>query len=431
MIHTIKQTIKKRGVVLQNITSLFLFQGINYLSPILTLPYLIATLGAEKYGFIAFSQAITQYLIVFTEYGFNLTATKKISVNRANPKVISRIFSSVLIIKAALITISLLSLITAINIIEQLNQLQEILLYYFGMVVGQALFPIWLFQGMEKMKYITIVNVVSKGIFIILVFFLVKAPEDYKLVPLITSAGFVSAGLFSLIIAHKEFKVSFSWPGVKEIMIHLREGWHIFISSLAISLYRNTNLVILGFMSSGLVVGYFSIAEKITKLVQSLINPVSQALYPSFSLKLAKENNSAATKTLLHITKLYFIGLLALTAIFFALAPLAGYFIDEINERVILNIKILSPIILFGSLNYLIGVVGLVNLGYEKYFSSTVMISGAVNIALCCILVYILQDIGAAIALSLAEFTLFCLVVYKLRALSQNKNERSSGNSYL
>ncbi|MEJ2630544.1 MAG: oligosaccharide flippase family protein [Acidihalobacter sp.] len=93
------------SVLRKNIVSLFVLQGANYVLPLITVPYLVRVLGPENFGRIAFAQAFIQYFVVLTDYGFNLSATRAVALVRDDPAKLSSLFSAVMIVKAALMTI--------------------------------------------------------------------------------------------------------------------------------------------------------------------------------------------------------------------------------------------------------------------------------------------------------------------------------------
>lgn len=140
----------------------------------------------------------------------------------------------------------------------------EWLLYFltFGTVLGQVLFPIWFFQGIERMKYITLLNIIAKTIFTVLVFVLIHQKTDYIYVPFLGALGTIISGVLALGIIRKHFKVNFHLPSKNEIIHQLREGWYIFISTVAISLYSISNTFILGLFASNTIVGYYAGAKK-------------------------------------------------------------------------------------------------------------------------------------------------------------------------
>ena len=160
--------------VFENFISLSFLQGANYILPLITLPYLVRVLESDKYGLIMFAQAFIQYFVVITEYGFNLSATRLISLNRDNNTKISDIFFSVIFIKIFFMILSLFVISAIVFLISRFTADKEIYFLTFGIVIGNVLFPVWFFQGIEKMKYITVLHVLAKAIFTVLIFLFVK-----------------------------------------------------------------------------------------------------------------------------------------------------------------------------------------------------------------------------------------------------------------
>lgn len=272
---------KKR--LIENFFSLSLLQIANYILPLITIPYLVRVLGPEKFGLVSFAQAFIQYFVIITDYGFHLTATRKISLYRNQTDKINEIFSSVFAAKIFLCFLSLLLLLVVVFSIEKFRV--NWLLYFvtFGIVAGNMLFPVWLFQGMEQMKYITYINVSSKAIFTFFIFIIVKSEDHYLRVAFLNSAGYLFSGIISLYVVSTAFGIRPhipKWVSVKEEM---KDGFYVFLSFIGERLYTTSNIFILGLLTSNTAVGYYSAGERLVKALQGLFQPVSQVIYPHIS----------------------------------------------------------------------------------------------------------------------------------------------------
>ena len=131
---------KKR--LLENFFSLSLLQAANYILPLITIPYLVRVLGPEKFGLVSFAQAFIQYFVFLTDYGFNLSAVRKVSIYREDAKKISQIFSSVFVIKFLLCILSFSILASLVFSVDKFRSDWELYFVTFGMVVGNLLLPI-------------------------------------------------------------------------------------------------------------------------------------------------------------------------------------------------------------------------------------------------------------------------------------------------
>ena len=278
-------------------------------------------------------------------------------------------------------------------------------MYYltFGMVLGQVLFPVWFFQGMERMKYITFLNVLAKLIFTVAIFIFVKKTSDYLYVPLLNSLGFIVAGILALWIVFKDFGVFFRIPNFEDLKYHLKEGWYIFISTVAISLYTVSNTFILGLFTNNVIVGYYSAAEKLIKAVQGILGPISQSVYPYVS-KLINESKETGIS---FIKKLTFI----IGSSSFVLSLIIFLFADFI-VKIILGNQYLESIIVLRILAFLPFIIGLSNifgiqtmlaLNYKKAFSNILVSASAINIILAFILVPLYKHIGISFSVLISE----------------------------
>lgn len=387
----------------ENFVSLSVLQGANYILPLITLPYLYRVLGPADFGLVAFAQAFMQYFILFTDYGFNLSATGKISKCREDIAKVSQVTSAVMFIKLILLFLSLLLVLAFAFLIPKFKSDSLIYLYAFGAVIGNALFPVWFFQGMEKMRYITILNLLAKLIFTVAIFAFVKNQSDYLLVPAINSLGYIVAGVVSLWIVLKNFDVRLKAPKIAWVAEELRDGWHVFISTAAISLYTASNTFILGLFASNSIVGYYSAAEKVIKALQGLIVPMSQTIYPHINrlYDLSKE------LSLRFIRKAFFLvagaTFLISTITFLFADPIVSLVLGPQSKESIIIVRIMAFLPFIVGLSNIYGIQTMLTFGMKQVFSRILVFGGLTNILLALILTPLYKHVGTATAVVFTE----------------------------
>lgn len=291
-------TKEERKSVFENFLSLSSLQGINYLLPLIVLPYLIRVIGPAKFGLIAFAQALVQYFMIFTDYGFNLSATRQISLYREKKKKLNQIFSSVITVKLLLTLVSLVILMLIVNFIPRFQNDRLVYLVSFGAVLGNSLFPGWLFKGTEKMRYIAVINISCGAVYLLCVFLFVKGAGDFLVIPILNSSFFIITGLIGLYIAFRKFGVGFVLHKREYIAAEIKAGWNFFISVAAINAYTASRIFAVGLLTNNILTGYYSIAEKIASCVQTFpLDAFSQAVYPRLT-KIFDKNRKKALRLL-------------------------------------------------------------------------------------------------------------------------------------
>jgi polysaccharide transporter, PST family len=283
-------SVKKR--LIENITSLFALQGLVYFFPLITYPYLIRVLGAEKFGLLAFAQALIQYFVIFTDYGFNMSAPREIAIHRENADKLSSIFSETMLVKLALLLISSIAYFIIISTIPYFRNEWAVYLIYFLTVIGNVLTPIWFFQGIEQMKYVTLINFIARGSMTGCIFIFVRNTDDYLLAAGLQSGAYLLAGVLSIGILWGQALVKPSWPenwdGVRAAA---KESNQVFLSQLSMSIYSYGSVVMVGFVSGQALAGYYSIVQKFSAGVIGLVQPISQGLYPYLSRQFQDDQN--------------------------------------------------------------------------------------------------------------------------------------------
>lgn len=357
---------KKR--LLSNFFSLSVLQGANYLLPLITLPYLVRVLGPEKFGLVAFAQAFIQYFVILADYGFNLSATREISIHREDKQKVSEIFCSVMVIKLALTVLSFVTLCAVVFSFSKFKGDWQIYFLTFGTVIGQVLFPIWLFQGMERMKYIAFLNILAKTIFTVAVFIFIKHSSDYIYVPLINSAGFLISGVLALRIAKKNFCIGINTSGItaRGLYTHLREGFYVFSSLLSSTLLYRSPTVFIGILLNYSMVGFYSAAEKIVSALKGIILIFNQTVYPRLS-KLVVESKYRYFRAWY---KCLWVSLALSTFLFICVSIFAEKLIITLftaeYEYSIFILKFLSFSLILCSIIIWLGLLGMLVQGYAK-----------------------------------------------------------------
>lgn len=406
----------ERQRLFENFVSLSFLEIASFVLPLITLPYLFRVLGPAKFGIVAFFQALNNYFVLVTEYGFNLTATKDVSINRENKAVLSRILTDVTITRISLAVLTFIVMIIIVCFIDRFRDEKLIAFLFFGVVIGQVLFPQWIFQGMERMKYITILSVLSKLVFTILVFVFVKEENHYFLVPMFTSIGFIITGLLSMFIIIRHFDIKFKKPKISGILFQLKNGWQVFQSSVSISFYSTISILILGFFASNEIVGYYSAASRLIDAAKRSIRPIVQTLFPYVTKKVSVSREAGLI--VIRKTLKYLIPFMATISIsLFILAPLIINIIYSVStEEIITVFRILcwTPFVI--SFSAVFGLQTMIPLGMKQEYSRTYLIAAVFGILLFLIITPMYKHIGAATAVLTVETFVSIYMYFVLRS---------------
>ncbi|MFP6819795.1 oligosaccharide flippase family protein, partial [Acinetobacter sp.] len=290
-------------------------------------------------------------------------------------------------------------------------------LYYltFGTVLGQILFPVWFFQGVEQMRYITIINIVSKILFTIAIFVLVKQSSDYLLVPLLTSLGAIFAGIYSLFLVYKRFDIKFKIQKIHILISYLKGGSNLFYTSVLGNLLTSSGTVILSFVSTNTVVGYYSAAERLFRAVVGLFAPITQALYPISCRKVMYEETARS-----YIRKI--------ALIIGGMAFFIGTTVAIFSEKIITIVyggafpsysyilAVMMIWLFFGVINNIIGIQYLSASRKDKFYTFSFVVAGLVTVLLNLVLIPHLLINGVLVAMIVGEILLtICMLALIFR----------------
>lgn len=266
--------------MVSNFSFLAIISIANKFLPLLVIPYIVRTIGVEKYGVIMFAQAAMMYFQTTTKYSFELTATKFISFNRENIEKISDYFWNVIGTQILLFLMTLLVFLAIFFSFERFYIEKEVFFFSFLMVFTTIWAPMWFFQGIEEMKYIAIFNIIARVVYTVGIFIFIQEESDYIWIPLINSLSFLIVGIYVINFVRTKYKVRFRKPSFEQMKILLKEGSHIFFSNMSVIFYTSTNTVLLGLLTNYTAVGIYSLAETIFGAYSQIIKIYSTVVYP-------------------------------------------------------------------------------------------------------------------------------------------------------
>ncbi|MFT5849003.1 flippase [Psychroserpens sp.] len=401
--------------IIKNISSLFSIRVAGYIIPLITLPYLVRVLGPEGYGILAFCLAINQYFTIAVNYGFDLSATKKIAQNYDDKLNVSIIFWNVITVRLLISILGLVLLLLSFSISKDMLGLSPILLGAYLSVFGTALFPQWLFQGKEQLGTISLVRIVLQVINIPLLLFFVTSAKDVWIVALLSSLPMIFIVLFASYLIYKRHWVVWCKPSLRIMWNELIDGWHLFLSSAAISLYTTSTTVMLGIIAGPFSVAIYVAANKLLQAAQGLYSPISASFYPRVN-SLMKQSTSQALMLVKYLMKVQVGITLCISLSLFIFAP---YVVDILfgdgYERSVTVLKIMSALPIITGLSNIFGIQVLLTHGYKKEFSNVYLYSGIISLLTLIPLCYFFDSEGAATSVVITEIIVTLLMFLNVK----------------
>jgi len=287
MIKRIKNiyTNKKYAYIKENFFSLAFLQLFSMLMPLIVLPYIINVFGYELYGVIILAITFISYFQSITDYSFKITATRDITLNKQSNFRLSVIYSKVMIIKTFFLFISILLIIIAVSYYPVFYEFKYVFYLTILSLLGNYLFPDWFFQGIEKMKYITIINVIVRLFFTVLIFVFIKEKGDYLLYPILQGMGLITAGIVGQLTLYKRCEIRFYRIRRRHLVKSVKSNFPVFINQVFPMFYNNTTSLILGVFESNFLLGVFNAVKKMIELIVTMIGVFSRVFFPVLNVK--------------------------------------------------------------------------------------------------------------------------------------------------
>jgi len=358
---------KTAKTLFANFTYLSILEIIGLLLPLISYPYVIRTVGADNYGVVVFCQAIIAYVVIIINFGYNVSATRKISENRTNVFKIREIYSSIVYQKLLIFAICLVSGLFVLIFLKY--DYFVILLGFIGLCIQEVFFPTWLFQGLERMKFITIITFVAKCSCLILIFLFVHDKKDYACIPVLYSIGGFFTSVLSVIILKKKFDIYFVKVSKYRMKEDFLESLPFFTSRLSAIVMERGNVLVIGTFFSYDMVAIYDLCAKIVSILKTPFSLVAQVIYPN----VAKSKNMLLVKKSIKIVLLF--GAFVCLFVYLFAPNIILLLSDTSMLGAVSILKIMVLYVPIVGISYLFGASVLVVKGYSREYNLSVVYS--------------------------------------------------------
>jgi len=272
--------LKNNKKVVENYFFMTVLQVLNSLFYLLIYPFLIRTLGPESYGLYIFAMSIVTYFIIFVSFGFEMPAVKIIAQNADNYTIKSQTLSGVLSAKIYLEIVAALFFGIIILAIPSLRSNWLVFSICFIQTISNIFFPQWYFQGVQRMRVVTFIQLFFKVLSLPLIFLFISKPSDIWIFVLISSLTSLFGAITSILIIKFQDNLTFRLMSFSEIKSYFKEAFPFFLSSSTGVIKEQSIIVIIGAFLGMKDVALYDLANKIIMVPRTLLVSVNGALFP-------------------------------------------------------------------------------------------------------------------------------------------------------
>lgn len=409
-----------RRPAVRNLTALAGIQGGNALIPLLIVPFSLSMVGATVYAKVAIAEALSAFALAAVLFSFDVDGVARVAKlgrdadNAALAHVVSAVISARLVVFAVVAPMFLLGYWLAGG-----RDGVVFLALWLLVPLGHVFHSYWFYQATEHNAPAALITLASRVATVAIVVLFVRNPKDAMIIPLAIGAPFLLGGLFSTIYIVRSLAAPLRWVGFGTVFADLRRGKEIFAGNVAVALYREANVVILGIVGvPAASISTYALVEKSVKMFQACTRPLNQLFFPKVVKALADKSapDPSAAGLIARYTWPQIAAVSALIAGVVAAYAVGSVALPALRELIELpDLKIMAaimaPSMLLGLANFMYGTAGLNTLNSRGYYFLAILATGVFSVGSCFGLTGRFGAIGAAICFLLAEAALLVLVL--------------------
>ncbi len=397
-----------------------IYQLTNIIVPLITLPFLSRVLAAEGLGKYAFGYSVSYYFYMFIRLGLHSYGNRTIAYVKDDKDKLAKTFFELFSMQFVLgIVISLVYFLYCLLLAPD----KQLSLIFILVVLSGGIDLTWMLYGLEEFKITSVRDIATKLITAACIFIFVKRADDVWKYALIYSLGFFINQLIVLPVINK--RVYFVRPELKEVLAHVKPNLILFLPTIAVSVYKTMDKIMLGAMTSDVELGYYHGAENIIKVPLALVTALGIVMLPRMSNMLS--NNQEEKSIRLVFNKSIMFAMFISTSICIGIMTVSKEFVPlffgEGFDKCITLFYIILPSCIFLAFANVIRTQYLLPRKKDKLYIISLFTGAVVNLFFNLLLIPRYASVGAAIGTLAAEI-IVCVVqaacVYKEADIGKN-----------
>jgi O-antigen/teichoic acid export membrane protein len=387
----------------RNIAHLFLWQGSNYLIPLLITPYLARVLGLRAYGVFGFSLAVASYGMLLTDWGFNLSAAQKVARAADDPVELRTIFWGTMTAKSLLALLALVLLAIATLSVPLLRATWPAIFASSLIVLATALSANFFLQGLQYMGAFAASAMIGRLSIIPLMLLFVHGPGDVVVAVAIQNGTQLISAIVSIVISARLVRLTRMTFDVRSALEQIRDGWHQFASNFSVSLYTQANAIVVGFSAGTAQAGLLTGSQRISQAFQQLVTPINMAVFPQVN-RLTQADPPAAVRLMFRVLKAQatFAACLGL-GLYFSAPHVVPLFLGEAFRPAIPVVQTLGLLPFLSGISTVLGGNMLLPLGIKGPYTASLVTAGFVNLGFLVVLAPRYGALGGAVCAVVTE----------------------------
>lgn len=410
-----------KGIFIKNFFNLIINQGINIFIALLATRVLFSRLGEAQYGLVNLALSVVLLSSITVSYGYHLNGPKRIALFRGDSAKKQTLINEIIVTRIIIATGMAIILFCLTYFFGFFKSYAALLYYSLILLFSQALFPMFYFQGNDKIAWASLVNAFAKGAYLLLIVLFIKTPEDATYVNFLFGVTALVVYIVFWIIIYKKEKIKWVWVSIHNVKKRFIENFQFFISSIAGHVSIHGGLIILAVFVNNNVLGKFALAQKIALLMRMIPVFFTQSILQRATILFEKDKiefNSYVNRIfIIGLSITFVMGLIAIILSKWIIFLLAGSYV--IYSETILKILAFIPFLSMLNFNNMIKIL----VDEKKHLlTRATWITAIVMLISASIGSYYYGGYGLSIALVITEIVSF--IVHSI-LLTKDKHERA------